>query len=606
MSDPGTLQLLATGLNFVPALLWTVVAADLWCFLRKRQSRGAVFLILFVLGCLVAVHFSLWTLWMMIPLHLGTPSTFRGLLLALIDATVVAVLAVGRHFALIWPVRARPPTAAWLGVNYGTAFVAITAIVLADLRLVDLSPTVHSGLFTLFPIYLVWLATMAVRDVRRLARSGVWRPGRFGELSSADVASLTLGLAFMVAAQLVPVAARTTPLSLMTRETPSPAALWFFGLQGAAGIAFAVCFVVRDLADVLRGFVAAAGALGATAGLYFGARRLGGRLADPELRRLVDFAAVLGVAFVLIPGQVLLRGALTEADVVAIIPVVSPRRLWGHVLVRTDLLGASFSDEDDQALDAVADQLALLLDGAELLARTRAVERSLAHAEQLAAIGELAARIAHEIRNPITAARSLAQQLVQEESAFGEEHRLILAELERVEKQVAALLRFARREEFRFEGVDLGELARATVAGFRTRLEAAGVGVELELADGVTAHADREKMRQVLINLIENALDALATSPAPRRVGIGVGTANGSALLRVTDSGPGVPADVLPHLFEPFYSRKEAGTGLGLAIAKRTVDAHGGRIELASQADAGMTVHIELPLARPPEGPPRQ
>src|SRR5438132_1375801 len=600
MSDPGTLQLLATGLNFVPALLWTVLAADLWCFLRKRQSRGAVFLILFVLGCLVAVHFSLWTLWMMIPLHLGTPSTLRGLLLALIDATVVAVLSVGRHFALIWPVRARPPTAAWLGVNYGTAFVAVTAIVLADLRLVDLSPTVHSGLFTLFPIYLVWLATMAVRDVRRLARSGVWRPGRFGELSSANVASLTLGLAFMLAAQLVPVAARTTPLSLMTRETSSPAALWFFGLQGAAGIAFAVCFVVRDLADVLRGFVAAAGALGATAGLYFGARRLGGRLADPELRRLVDFAAVLGVAFVLIPGQVLLRGALDQ------VVFRRSRRRWGHVLVRTDLLGASFSDEDDQALDAVADQLALLLDGAELLARTRAVERSLAHAEQLAAIGELAARIAHEIRNPITAARSLAQQLVQEESAFGEEHRLILAELERVEKQVAALLRFARRDEFRFEGVDLGELARATVAGFRTRLEAAGVGVELELADGVTARADREKMRQVLINLIENALDALAASPAPRRVGIGVGTAHGRALLRLTDSGPGVPADVLPHLFEPFYSRKEAGTGLGLAIAKRTVDAHGGRIELASQADAGMTVRIELPLARPPEGPPRQ
>ena len=77
MSDPGTLQLLATGLNFVPALLWTVVAADLWCFLRKRQSRGAVFLILFVLACLVAVHFSLWTLWMMIPLHLGSPSPLR-------------------------------------------------------------------------------------------------------------------------------------------------------------------------------------------------------------------------------------------------------------------------------------------------------------------------------------------------------------------------------------------------------------------------------------------------------------------------------------------------------------------------------------------------
>src|SRR2546430_11366650 len=145
MSDPATLQPLATGLNFVPALLWTVVAADLWCFLRKRQSRGAVFLILLVLACLVAVHFSLWTLWMMIPLHLGSPSPLRGLLLALIDATVVAVLSVGPHFALIWPVRARPPTAAWLGVNYGPAFVPAPATGPAALGLVALPPTAPPG-----------------------------------------------------------------------------------------------------------------------------------------------------------------------------------------------------------------------------------------------------------------------------------------------------------------------------------------------------------------------------------------------------------------------------------------------------------------------------
>src|SRR5205814_966729 len=262
--------------------------------------------------------------------------------------------------------------------------------------------------------------------------------------------------------------------------------------------------------------------------------------------------------------------ALLEADVVAIVPVVSPRRLWGHVLVRTDLLRASFSDDDDRAIDAVADQLGLGLDAAELLARTVAVERSLAHAEKLAAIGELAARIAHEIRNPVTAARSLAQQLAREpDSPFAVEHRLILGELERVERQVAALLRFARREDLRFEPVDLGELARATLEAFRPRLEASGVTLELELADGVAARADREKLRQVLINLLENALDAMtAEAGGPRTLSVAVGNGHGAAALEVRDSGPGVPAEVLPHLGEPFFSTKPSGTGLGLAMAR--------------------------------------
>src|SRR2546425_8185340 len=103
------------------------------------------------------------------------------------------------------------------------------------------------------------------------------------------------------------------------------------------------------------------------------------------------------------------------------------------------MLGGFFHEDDVEGFQAFVAQLALLLDGADLLARTIAVERSLAHAEKLAAIGELAARIAHEIRNPVTAARSLAQQLAREPaSPFAAEHRLILGELERVERQGAA------------------------------------------------------------------------------------------------------------------------------------------------------------------------
>jgi two-component system sensor histidine kinase PilS (NtrC family) len=252
--------------------------------------------------------------------------------------------------------------------------------------------------------------------------------------------------------------------------------------------------------------------------------------------------------------------------------------------------------DDVAVLAAFVGQLARVLDATELLARAVAVERSLAHAEKLAAIGELAARIAHEIRNPVTAARSLAQQLCRDPaSLFAAEHGLILTELERVERQVAALLRFARREDFRFAPVDLAELVRTTVDAFRARLEAGGVALALELDEDVVVRADAEKVRQVLVNLIENAIDALRERGDGRRLAVTVTGANGTAALRVADNGPGVPAAALPHLFEPFFTLKTGGTGLGLAIAWRTVEAHGGRIETTGAPGAGLAVTVVLP-----------
>lgn len=301
-----------------------------------------------------------------------------------------------------------------------------------------------------------------------------------------------------------------------------------------------------------------------------------------------------GMAFRDLPRP--LADALMAADVMMVVPIASPTRRWGHAFIRTDLRGSTFNDDEDAAIDGVADQLALLLDGCELLSRTLAVERQLAHAEKLAAIGELAARVAHEIRNPITAARSLAQQLAREPSApFKEELGIILEELERVERQVAALLRFAKREELTYEPVDVGALVRATVEHCRPRLDAAGTAVELEAPAGIVARGDAEKLRQVLINLIENAADALAACPGPRALWLVVERTAERVAVAVRDSGPGVAADVLPRLVEPFFSLKPSGTGLGLAIARRTVEAHGGRLVMASPPGAGLTVTVELP-----------
>jgi signal transduction histidine kinase len=296
-----------------------------------------------------------------------------------------------------------------------------------------------------------------------------------------------------------------------------------------------------------------------------------------------------------------LKDALIEADVVGVIPIASPRRRWGHALITTGGLAASFSDDDIQAMQTFGDQLALILDAAELLERTVSVERSLAHSEKLAAIGELAARVAHEIRNPVTAARSLAQQLVREpDSPFAAEHELILEELERIERQVAALLRFARREEFEFETLDLGGLVGSTASDLRARVEKEGIALRVSVPDGIRARIDRDKFRQVLINLIENAVDALGQCNGNARVSVALSASNGSAELRVTDNGPGVSDPVRERLFEPFFSLKENGTGLGLAIARRTIEAHGGRIEAQPADGGGLTFEIDLPLAGPP------
>src|SRR5262245_5229376 len=294
-----------------------------------------------------------------------------------------------------------------------------------------------------------------------------------------------------------------------------------------------------------------------------------------------------------------LREAIFEASVgLGLAAIDSPRRRWGHLFLRTGFLGGIYREDDVEAFVGLVDQLALLLDGADLLARTVAVERSLAHSEKLAAIGELAARFAHEIRNPITAARSLAQQLQSDPaSPLNAEHAgIIIEELERVERQVRDLLRFARREDLDLAPLDMGALVRATARDLERRLSETGIALSLEAPAGIVARGDREKLRQVLVNLVENAIDALSGRPAGKHLGLTVAVVDHTAVLRVADDGPGIPPEAQAHIFEPFVSLKPSGTGLGLAIAKRTVDAHAGTLAVASRPGA-TTFEIRLPLA---------
>ncbi len=212
----------------------------------------------------------------------------------------------------------------------------------------------------------------------------------------------------------------------------------------------------------------------------------------------------------------------------------------------------------------------------------------------------LAAGVAHEIRNPITAAKSLVQQMGEDPSsketiAYA---NVALAELDRVERSISHLLRFAREEELCLRDIRLGDVVDSALATFQDRAARLGVRIEREIDSQGPIRGDAEKLRRVVINLVGNALDALeqARTPDPRvRILAGENLAGSQVWLRVRDNGPGIPAQVRERIFDPFYTSKQGGTGLGLALSRKLVEAHGGQVELCSAPGEGTELVVTFP-----------
>jgi signal transduction histidine kinase len=217
---------------------------------------------------------------------------------------------------------------------------------------------------------------------------------------------------------------------------------------------------------------------------------------------------------------------------------------------------------------------------------------------------DLSAQVAHEIRNPITAAKSLVQQMG-EDPASAENvayAKIALEELDRVERSVAHLLRFAREEDLRLTEVRLASVIDSALESFRERIAAQRVRLVREVATDAVLRGDPEQLRRVLINLVNNALDALAEGPSADptlEVLAGENLAATECWVRVRDNGPGIDAEALARIWSPFYTSKESGTGLGLAIAKKVVDAHGGSLEVTSRPGAGAEFTITIPKPAP-------
>jgi two-component system, OmpR family, phosphate regulon sensor histidine kinase PhoR len=220
---------------------------------------------------------------------------------------------------------------------------------------------------------------------------------------------------------------------------------------------------------------------------------------------------------------------------------------------------------------------------------------------------EFTANVSHELRTPLTGMKLMLETL-QVAGDDAEARALFLprigAEVERMIRLVEDLLELARSEAgtvpLRRERFDLGEIVRATANAFAQRAGTLGVELRLEAPAPVAVEADRGRLTQVTVNLLDNAL---RHTPSGGRVTVELARENDTAVLRVRDTGTGIPFVDLPRIFERFYvvdrlrSREHGGTGLGLAIAKHLVEAHGGTLAADSVYGRGATFTMRVPAA---------
>jgi two-component system, NtrC family, sensor kinase len=242
---------------------------------------------------------------------------------------------------------------------------------------------------------------------------------------------------------------------------------------------------------------------------------------------------------------------------------------------------------------------------AEAQARLNAAQAQLLQSAKLAAVGELAASVAHEINNPLYAARN-SLYLVEQELPPDSQHHPFLqiaqTELGRIAKIITRMRDFYRPARDELEPTEINDLLAETIELVQTHLRHGQVMVSNDLTPGLpllTAHADQ--LRQVFLNLMLNACDAMpnggtlhiATSLASSPEGVE------TIVVQVRDTGVGIADEHLEHLFEPFYTTKAQGTGLGLAISMHIATQHGGNITVTSQVGEGTTFTVTLPIEHP-------
>jgi len=225
-----------------------------------------------------------------------------------------------------------------------------------------------------------------------------------------------------------------------------------------------------------------------------------------------------------------------------------------------------------------------------------ALENRLAEQKSLAKLGEMAAVVAHEVKNPIAGIRGALQVITSRMPAEQRDRGVlidIIARLDALNRIVQDMLMFARPRALRQEPVSLAALLGDTVALIER--DPTMSHVQIALSGAADISGDREMLQVVFQNILMNAAQAMENKG---RIEVSIGTVNGRCSVAIADQGPGMPEDVRAKAFDAFFTTKHRGTGLGLPIARRVIEAHGGTIQIDAPPSGGTMVTIVLPLPR--------
>jgi two-component system NtrC family sensor kinase len=287
------------------------------------------------------------------------------------------------------------------------------------------------------------------------------------------------------------------------------------------------------------------------------------------------------------------------------LPLQIQQRDVGFLIARS-LVSTTTRADDEQMLRIVASQVAIAVENARLyegvkrkVEELKQAQAQLIQAAKLAAVGEMAAQVAHEINNPLTSVLGFGSLLVEElpeGSPLREDASLIVAEASRARDIVRDLLDFSRQRPYFPQDCDLNGVLRQVVSLVRLQ-GATGVTIDEQYASELpTVEVDPSRMKQVFLNMISNAVQAM---PQGGSLTVRTGATDDDVTVSFVDSGSGIASENLGRIFEPFFTTKSevSGTGLGLSVSLGIVRQHGGVIEVASEVGKGTTFTVRVPRA---------
>ncbi len=367
----------------------------------------------------------------------------------------------------------------------------------------------------------------------------------------------------------------------------------------------------RAALDVLAGALEAA-----YSGLTYGKSNDGFRCGDAaiasDLEALIEALSELPLLTLAGAGawtRDALRGAgletvervMTLSGLYVAVPLTCGGQLRGVLALGPRSDGRAYCQADIDLCSRISGRLSLMASRHYLSIEVDRLRSLAARQERMAVVGQMAAGLAHEIRNPLVSIRTFTQLLP--ERYEDEEFRsgfldLTLAEIDRISALVGELLNFARPEADTPppRRVEVADALERTCMLLRSQARGAGVVLDLELAADIPdAGIDEDRLRQVVLNLIVNAIQA---SRGRGRVVVSARSeAADQVCVEVYDDGPGMPPEIARQVFEPFFTTRAEGTGLGLALARRIVGEHGGRLELETKVGHGARFFVHLPTA---------